>query len=222
VLGVRPVLGPDSGTIQAFIAGQPIGPAFDLYASHAHATDSVWPLGLVPSGVAEVEIRVVGRNPVSSGLSVALDYFRWEPQIISADSEPGVWAGVAAVRGCAYETQDLGPVFSAGHHLWINPSERGASVDIEFNVPKAGDYDLGLRLTKSWDYAIVQAQLDGTDVGPKADCYSPTVVLSEPIPLGRVNLTAGRHILRLTAVDKNGESRGYLMGVDDLIVKAAR
>ena len=150
-----------------------------------------------------------------------MDYFRWEPQILSADSGEGIWAAVAATRGCGYEIQNLGGEFSYGHHLWIQPSSRGASVDIELHVSKGGDYDLGLRLTKSWDYAIVQAELDGKEIGPAIDCYSPTVALGDEVRLGRANLSPGRHILKLKAVDKNRESRGYLMGVDDLIVKPA-
>ncbi|MBM3494602.1 MAG: DUF2961 domain-containing protein, partial [Armatimonadetes bacterium] len=222
VLGVRAMRGPNGGVIQAYVAGKAIGPAFDIYAPDKHPNGAVWPLGLVPAGTAEVEIRVVAKNASAQGCHVGLDYFRWEPQILSADSEAGVWAAVAAVRGCAYEVQPLGPAFSAGHHLWIQPSSPNASVDIEINIPTAGDYDLAVRYTKSWDYAIIQAELNGKDVGPRTDTYSPEVVLGDTVQLGRANLPAGRHILRLKAVDKNGESRGHLMGVDDLIVKRVR
>lgn len=222
VLGVRAMSGPVAGIIQAFVAGNAVGPSFDLYASEKAANEAVWPLGVIPAGAKEVEIRVVGKNPASQGVHVGLDYFRWEPQIISADSDPGVWAGVTSVRGCNYEIQPLGAGFSAGHQLWIQPSSRGAFVDIAFFVPRGGDYNVALRLTKSWDYAVVQAELDGREVGPRVDCYSPTVTLSDTISLGTFNLAPGRHVLKLKAVDKNGESRGYLMGVDDVIVKQGR
>ncbi|NLH98535.1 MAG: DUF2961 domain-containing protein [Chthonomonadales bacterium] len=220
VLGVRAMRGPNGGIIQAFVAGQPIGPRFDIYAPEKGPNPSVWPLGLVPAGVRDVEIRIVGKNAAASGFHVGLDYFRWEPQIISADSAPGVWAGVAGVRGCSYEAQMLGPAFSAGHHLWIQPSSPGAQADIEVYIPSAGQYAIAIRYTKSWDYAVIQAELDGKDIGPRVDTYSPEVVLGDTVALGQVNLAAGRHILRLKAVDKNENSRGYLMGVDDLIVKS--
>jgi len=213
--------GPNGGIIQAFAAGKAIGPAFDLYSAEKQPGDAILPLGLVPAGVSQVEIRVMGQNRAAKSCHVGLDYFRWEPQILSADSGEGIWAAVAATRGCGYEIQNLGGEFSYGHHLWIQPSSRGASVDIELHVSKGGDYDLGLRLTKSWDYAIVQAELDGKEIGPAIDCYSPTVALGDEVRLGRANLSPGRHILKLKAVDKNRESRGYLMGVDDLIVKPA-
>jgi hypothetical protein len=222
VLGVRAMRGPNGGMLQAYVGGTAIGPVFDSYAPEARPNGSVWPLGLVPAGTADVEIRVVGRNPEAKACHVGLDYFRWEPQVISADSAKGVWVGVAAVRGCGYEAQALGPAFSFGHHLWIQPSSPNAQVDLEVHVPASGEYDLAVRYTRSWDYAIIQAELDGNDIGPRTDTYSPTVILGDTVQLGRANLPAGRHILRLKAVDKNGESRGYLMGVDDLIVRAAR
>ncbi len=222
VLGVRAMRGPNGGIIQAFVGGVAIGPAFDIYSDAKGPNEAIWPLGIVPAGTKEVEIRVAGRNAASKASHVGLDYFRWEPQIVSADSSEGVWATVAAVRGCAYETQELGPAFSAGHHLWIMPSARNAQVDIELHVPTAAEYDLGIRYTKSWDYAVIQAELDGKDIGPRTDTYSAEVTLGEIVPLGRANLPAGRHILRLKAVDKNENSRGYLMGIDDVIVKAAK
>jgi len=222
VLGVRSMRGPQGAIIQAFVGGKPIGPAFDIYDAAKHPNQALWPLGVVPAGTSEFEIRVVGRHPASQAFHVGLDYLRWEPQILSEDSEAGAWATVAATRGCGYEIQNLGPGYSAGHQLWIQPSSRGAFVDIEINLPNGGDYDLGLRLTKSWDYAIVQAELDGKEIGPKIDCYSVDVQKGEVTALGRANLPAGRHILKLKAVDKNGASRGYLIGVDDVVVRGVR
>ncbi len=222
VLGVRPMRGPSGGIVQAYVGGVAIGPAFDIFSDAKGPAEGIWPLGVVQAGTTEVEIRIVGRNPAAKGHHVGLDYFRWEPQIVSSDSAEGVWANVAAVRGCAYEIQTLGPAFSAGHHLWIQPSSRGAQVDIEVHVPTDGQYDLAIRYTKSWDYAIIQAEMDGKDTGPRVDTYSPDVALGDIVPLGRMNLKAGRHILRLKAVDKNENSRGYLMGIDDIIVKPAR
>jgi hypothetical protein len=222
VLGVRSMRGPQGGMIQCFVGGKAIGPAFDTYDAAKHPNEAIWPLGVLPAGSSQFEIRVVGKNPASQAFHVGLDCFRWEPQILSDDSAEGVWAGVATVRGCAYEVQNLGPAYSAGHHLWIQPSSPNAFVDIEVNLPRGGDYNLALRLTRSWDYAIVQAELDGKEIGPRVDCFSADVQRGEVVALGRTNLPAGRHILKLKAVDKNGASRGYLMGVDDLIVRAAR
>lgn len=221
-LGVRTMRGPMGGIIQAFAGGKPLGPAFDIYAPQKSAGEVIFPLGPMPTDTREVEIRVVGKNPQSQGYHFGLDYFRYEPQILGPESAEGVWAMVLGVRGGSYQIQDLGPNWSHGHHLWIAPSSKGAEAEIALEIPSAGDYEILVRYTTSWDYAIVQASLDGQAMGDPTDCYTPEVRLREPLTLGRVSLTAGRHILRFRAVGKNASSAGYLMGIDHITVRPAK
>ena len=219
VLGVRPMDGPDSGTIQAFAAGKPIGPRFDLYAPQQQLAPSVLPLGPLPAEGGDVEIRMVGRNAAATAYHAGLDYFRFEPLIIHPDSTQGIWAQVLKTQGCEYRIQDLGPAFVGGHHLWIQPSDRNAFVDIGLNIETEGDYDITVRYTTSWDYATVQASLDDKPVGERVDLWTTTVQQTEPLDLGRFHLTAGQHVIRFQAVDKNEQSRGYLMGIDYVLVR---
>jgi hypothetical protein len=76
-----------------------------------------------------------------------------------------------------------------------------------------------VKYTKSWDYACVQAFLDGKPLGPVVDTYAPTVVPAAALTLGKLALTAGRHVLRFQAVRHNRQSKGYLIGIDHVIVK---
>lgn len=223
VLGVRPMFGPGGGIIQAFVNGQPIGPQFDLFAARKHPSPRILPLGPWDPKTNEVEIRVVGKNEKAAAYHVGLDYFRFEPVIVGPDSAQGVWAEVLATKGCRYRIQNLGGPgqWYKQHHLWVQPSGRGAYVDIGLHIPREGDYQLIVRYTTSWDYAIVQAFLNGTALGGKVDCYTPDVRLMQPLPLGRVHLKAGVNVLRFQAVDKNEASRGYLMGIDYITVKPA-
>jgi hypothetical protein len=219
VLGVRPMTGPESGLIQAFADDKPIGPQFDLYASKRQLGPSVLPLGPVPAGATEIEIRVVGANEQSQGRDVELDYFRWEPSILGPGTIDGVWAQVVRTRGCEYRAQDLGPAYSGGHQLWVQPCDRNGWIDIAIEIPRAGSYEFVTRYTRSWDYASIQAFLDGKPLGPVADTYAVSVAPGEPQSLGKLDLTAGRHILRFQAVGHNPESKGYLMGIDHVIVR---
>ncbi len=221
VLGLRPMTGPHAGIIQAYVAGQPIGPSFDLYAPEKRPGPSVLPLGMVPGDVVEVELRLVGRNPASTAVHAGLDYFRFEPKLIGPETAAGVWAQVLRTRGCEHRIQDLGAEWLGGHHLWLQPCERGGWVEIGLNVPEDGEYDLVVRYTTSWDYAIVQAALDGQDLGGRFDCFTREVRLSQPLTLGRAKLQAGRHVLRFLAADKNAESKGHLMGIDYVALKRA-
>lgn len=217
VLGVRPAVGAAGVQLQAFIGGRPIGPVHDTWAEGGpRPGPSILPLGLVPPGTREIEIRVLGKRAESAGYHLALDYFRWEPEIIHADSTPGIWAEVAATHGCEYRIQDLGERFTAGHHLWVQPSSPGAWIDIAVTIPAEGNYSLETRLTTSWDYAVVQPLLDGAPLGQPVDTYTAEVLQTPPLDLGTHRLTAGRHVIRFHAVGKNDKSAGHLMGIDYL------
>jgi hypothetical protein len=51
------------------------------------------------------------------------------------------------------------------------------------------------------------------------DTYAASVAPDNPLTLGKLDLTAGRHVLRFQAVGHHPESKGYLMGIDHVIVK---
>ncbi len=135
ILGVRPMVGPRSAIIQAFVAGKPIGPRFDLYSREHRLGASILPLGPVPAGAHEVEIRVVGENSLSQGHDAELDYFRWEPDLLGPGTADGVWAQVIGTHDCEYRPQDLGPDYSGGHQFWVQPSALNAWVDIAVEDP---------------------------------------------------------------------------------------
>ncbi|MBI2302540.1 MAG: DUF2961 domain-containing protein [Armatimonadetes bacterium] len=221
VLGLRPMYAPECGIIQAFVAGKPVGPTFDLYDAAKHPGPAVLPLGPLPAGDRDVELRVVGKNAKSGGYRVGMDYFRWEPLIIHpAESTPGVWAMVSKTDACGYEIQNLGDAWLGGHHLWVQPSYRqGAFIEITANVPSDGKYEVVVRYTTSWDYARVQAALDGKPLGQPVDCWSEQVLQTKPLTLGSVDLTAGPHVLRFTAAGKNERSKGFLMGLDYITIR---
>jgi hypothetical protein len=221
ILGVRPMNGPAAGIMQAFIAGKPIGPAFDLYAPEKRP-GRVVPLGAIPPGPDEVEVRVVGKNPASSGYHIGLDYIRFEPKILGPGTVEGVWAEVLRTEGCGYQIQVLGPQWIGNHHLWLAPCWKGGFVDLGLHLPKEGDYDIVTRLTTSWDYAIVQPSLDDKPLGAPIDTFTKTVLQTQLLTLGRAHLTAGLHVLRFQAVDKNADSQGYLAGIDYVSVKLAQ
>jgi len=219
VLGIRPMLTPQSAIVQAFVKDQPIGPQFDLYRPEVQRGPSVLPLGSVPSGAGEVELRVVGRNEHSQGWNVALDYLRWEPSLMGPGTAEGIWAQVIGVHDCDYRGQDLGGDYSDGHQLWIIPCNLKSWIDIGIEVPRGGGYEISVKFTKSWDYARIQTYLDGKPLGVEMDTYAPSVVPGQRLSLGRSELIPGRHVLRFEAVGHNAESKGYLMGIDDITVK---
>ncbi|WP_165223690.1 DUF2961 domain-containing protein [Aquisphaera insulae] len=219
VLGVRPILGPGGAIVRAFVAGRPIGPEFDLYAPEHRPGPSVLPLGSIPAGEKDVEIRVVGRNERSSGHDIELDYFRWEPKILGPGSADGVLAQVLGAHDADYLIQDLGPAFSDSHQIWVRPWSKGGWAEVGLDVPRAGRYQVVVKYTKSWDYARIQASLDGAPIGPEVDTFSREITTTEPLTLAAKDLAAGRHVLRFQAVGNNPSSQGYLMGIDHIIIR---
>ena len=122
-------------------------------------------------------------------------------------------------RGCDYRPQDLGANYSGGHQFWVQPCNLNGWVDIALEIPRAGSYEISMRYTQAGDYGTVQAFLDGKPIGPAVDNYHEGVILADPLTLTTTDLTEGRHVLRFQAVGKNEKARGYLMGIDHVIVR---
>ncbi|MCX8052976.1 MAG: DUF2961 domain-containing protein [Armatimonadetes bacterium] len=103
--------------------------------------------------------------------------------------------------------------WSGGAHLFFTPFELPASIKLKFNVPKAGKYAVTVQLTKSWDYGVYQAYLNGAP-GPTVDLYSDKVMLAPILNLGTHNLSEGQHEIKFEAKSKNSASSGYYFGLD--------
>ena len=101
----------------------------------------------------------------------------------------------------------------------MQPCRRNGWVDIALEIPRTGFYEIIVRYTKSWDYATIQASLDSKTLGSAVDTYAASVTPGEPLTLGKIELSAGRHILRFQAVGHNPESKGFLTGIDHIIVR---
>lgn len=128
--------------------------------------------------------------------------------------------GVTAVK------QDINlaslPPLSGGRLLFIQFREKGNA--IEFTIPPSiqpGKYILKLRLVTSWNYAVVRVSLDGKQLGPVVDTYSPAVD-AKWVELGPVEFAAQPHVLRLEAVDRNPASSGFYAGVDAVLLTPDR
>ncbi|MCX7426766.1 MAG: DUF2961 domain-containing protein [Planctomycetia bacterium] len=107
--------------------------------------------------------------------------------------------------------------------LWWTGAQPGDKLDLVVPVKSTGPCDLSVVLTKAQDYGIVQLYLDGKKVGDPIDLYNPDVVPTEPIPLGRHDLTEGEHKLTVEIVGANDKAiKSYMFGLDYVIFKPAR
>ena len=110
--------------------------------------------------------------------------------------------------------QDLGGWSGNGQFFWT-PQSAPASVTTKFSVPEAGKYVVTLQYTKSFDYGVYQAFLDGKSVGSVVDLYSPNVERLT-VSWGIRELTAGEHELKFETTKNNPASKGYYFGLDTI------
>ena len=213
-LGATITTGPDYGDFRVFVGDKPIGKIISGYSDQP---------GLKPVNLGQLDtdagrqitVKAFGKNDKSSGYNIGLDYFSFSP-ITVPDAIEAEDLTVLAADGGGVQSQSLGGNFSGGTQLWFTNSKPDGAVTVELDVPKAGKYELNVYYCTSWDYAIVQADLDGQKVAAPADNYSAGVEWRGQYTLGTFDLTAGKHRLKFQSVGKNEKSKGYFIGVDAL------
>ncbi|MBE6768302.1 MAG: DUF2961 domain-containing protein [Ruminococcaceae bacterium] len=109
--------------------------------------------------------------------------------------------------------------FSGGKQLFSGISVQStAEATLQFTADTDYEGVLSAVLCTAADYATVQLLLDGELLGDPIDCYNTRVYRSAVTPLGNVSLTKGVHELTIRVVGKNEASRGYLFGLDCLVM----
>lgn len=131
--------------------------------------------------------------------------------------------GHEAVAGARHseapiEVQPLGGV-TDGRQLFFRPADDKGWVETTFQVEKEQTAQLLLKVVHSFDYGLYRVSLDGQQVG-QFDLYAPNPTPSTH-KLGFRKLSAGSHTLRFECVGKPGQSLGYYLGFDALVVREA-
>lgn len=109
----------------------------------------------------------------------------------------------------------------------------GSRLDVPFDVPEDGRYELYTQVAQSFDYGtysvlldgkpVVSAELEhepGADVLPSGQIegYAPETYVGLDVLVGWPELTKGRHVVSFVSTGKAEVSRGYKLGVDNLIL----
>lgn len=152
-----------------------------------------------------VSLRVAPPLAPASGPSVPLDATDLRP---SADGTTTVQRMTSFGKGWSRDDQVL--------LLARRPGER---LTLRATVPKAGRYELRLRITRAPDYGTFETRIDDTapaDGTIRIDGVGPGVSRSESIPAGIFDLAAGEHRVTLTVTGRSIASQGFLFGVDTL------
>ena len=91
--------------------------------------------------------------------------------------------------------------------LWVRGNKQGDFVELAIPAADAGAKKLTLYATKSWDYGILRFSVNGQRARKDYDSYSPKVILTGPIELGKFQPKDGQFILRVEVVGGNPESK---------------
>ncbi|MGI8751195.1 MAG: DUF2961 domain-containing protein [Acidimicrobiales bacterium] len=133
---------------------------------------------------------------------------------IFLEGENVPWTSTATAQ--VQSMTQFGSSWSGGAQEWLQASAPGQSLTFTVNVPTTATYGLTLGLTRARDYGTAAVAVDGAQVGPVFDGYSPTVSPTGPLAFGFVTLGAGSHQVSLTVVGRNPSAVGYFVGDDYL------
>lgn len=103
----------------------------------------------------------------------------------------------------------------AGQLFWTPPTPNG-SLEFDIELAQAGEYQLLLIATHSFDYGTFQVELDGKPIGKPINLYSASIV-SKEIRMQTPALEAGKHTLRFVNAGKDAASAGYFFGLDSFM-----
>lgn len=105
--------------------------------------------------------------------------------------------------------------------LYKPEKPEGAWLDLKFKVEKKEPLRLILNLTKSYDFGIYQASLNGVKLGEPIDLFSEDVTSAE-VPLMDFWPDPGDYTLRLECVGKSDRSKGHFLGIESVRLRERR
>jgi hypothetical protein len=137
---------------------------------------------------------------------------------------------VRAEKGKASVVRDL---FWSKDVLLFEAEGPGSRLEVPFEVPDDGDYEVYTQLAQGPDYGAYTVLLDGkpptapplehepgADVRPQTqvDGYAVETYVGADYQVGWPRLTKGRHALAYVCLGRNAASSGYNLGVDDIVL----
>ena len=117
-------------------------------------------------------------------------------------------------------TQQL-PFYEGPQVLYQPENAEGAWFELPFEVKEKEPLRLLLNLTKSYDFGVYQAYLNGIKIGDPMDLYAAETT-SEEFHLLDFWPDPGRYVLRLECVGRNRASSGYYLGIESVRLRERR
>jgi len=106
--------------------------------------------------------------------------------------------------------------WSGGTQLLVSSDRPNASITLEVNISKEGVQKIEICFTKAPDYGLIQLLIDGRRTGSIFDGYAEKVLSHNIVDYGDVYLSEGQHRFTFQIVEKNTNSYGCSMGIDNI------
>jgi len=110
--------------------------------------------------------------------------------------------------------------WSEDRQLAWQPLDKGESLTLEIPVDTTGKFEVKAKFTMAPDYAQIRLAMDTRPLlnGKLMDFYYSDVRPARLLSLGTLSLDKGKHRLTITVQDKNPKSRGYRVGIDEILL----
>jgi hypothetical protein len=140
---------------------------------------------------------------------------------------PGILEGeglidTATVSAGNLDIQDMSvwdADWSNAAQLWWLGASLGARLTLSVPSTSAGEKEVVLYITRAVDYGDFTVRVNGVPVGGTVSGYSKDVVPSGAVVLGKAAFKAGANTLILEIVGKDDRSKGYLVGIDGIVLR---
>ena len=107
--------------------------------------------------------------------------------------------------------------WSGNAQLWWRDGKPEDTLTVEFDMDKAGEYDVTLGITKAIDYGIVRIDINGETKAQSADFFNPSVIARD-IKLGLCKLVKGKNKLKVTILGANPSAvKKHMFGLDYIL-----
>jgi hypothetical protein len=142
-----------------------------------------------------------------------------EQQTPYLESFAGVTAGTATVSIIRRVSQ--AGTSSQSYAQFDNHNGDGSRASFPLDVEDGDTYGVSASLVKGPNFGIVQLFIDGRQIGGTYDLYAPAITVAQPVLLGPLALSEGKHILTMKVVGKNDAATDFLGGIDLLVLDSA-
>jgi uncharacterized Zn-binding protein involved in type VI secretion len=181
-------------------------------------------IGTSPQGKPAVPVRSPPGNPPAGPVSAIGP----QPRVIPAGPAKVLVEAEELANAGKYQTNSgkvapqsmkpFGPGWGGNSQLLWSGGAVGAVLDLNVDIPEAGNYAVDLYFTRAPDYANLQVEVNGKPSAVPLNGFSTKVAPAGPVKVGTFALQPGVRQVSFMIVGHAPKSTGYLVGIDRIVL----